>query len=149
MRLLCKEVVLKIFPGINCLLMCECSWIICSISLGKIERVLFISFDSADSFQICISDLMNNVINVLKRISKNQNQFGAYSHIFLFGGGGKESLALNFTVLLYSPHSVHVLLPDFCGVFMSFACCDLLLITRCSCISKSTFLSLERGQHRL
>lgn len=54
--------------------------------------------------------------------------------------------AINFPVSLYSPLCAHVLPPQFGGVPVSGACCHLLLITRCSCISKSPFRSRERGR---
>lgn len=58
--------------------------------------------------------------------------------------GKKKEVVINFPMSICLLKYIQILLSEFCSVFQSFACYDLLLITRCSCISKSIFLSVER-----
>lgn len=122
--------------------MCECSWIICSISLGKIERVLFISFHFADH----LNQKYRSVSLMLFQKRFQETKTGLEHMVIHLGNKKKKKKPSKklYCVTLFTLLCLHT--TYFCSVFMSFACCDLLLITRCSCISKSTFLSIERGK---
>lgn len=93
-----------------------------------------------DLFQICVSNFMRN-ISVLKDFEKPNP---VWSNGCIFGGVCGECNRFS-CVTLFTP-LCSVLPPEFGGVPMSGACCHLLLITRCSCISKSPFRSRERGR---